>query len=113
MNPEFIYRRSDGSDSEVMAAEELTRVAMHGLITEETLVANPGWGNWTPAWKVPFLQHAFGLSLVEPVPLPVEEEPVAVRKKIVIGPKPAEPEPEPEPEPLPEPVAWDGFLLST
>jgi hypothetical protein len=108
VDQEFIYRQKDGSSSEVLTADELTRLALNGLLMEETMVANPGWENWVPAWRVPFLQHAFGLSFHEPAPAAatVEEAP---------APRPAPGPKTPDPEPVPEPrtVLWNDFLLGT
>ena len=57
----FQFRKPDGTESELMSEVALLALAHSEVITEETPVREEG-ESWQPAWRMPELRSAFGLS---------------------------------------------------
>lgn len=66
----FYFRRADGAESEPLTLDELVELVRSGAVQEETLIRAQGRDDWKPAWRIPALQSAFGLSVSAASPAP-------------------------------------------
>lgn len=73
----FYFRKTDGTESAPVTLDELVELARSSAVQEETLIRAEGRDDWKPAWRIPALQAAFGLSVTAAVPSRAAEGPAA------------------------------------